>query len=109
MQIAPPGEPDGAREAGAGHEPLDALVGITQPRFQPDHGLPACGEAEMSRLDDSRVYRADGDLVHAIAFHRQEAIGCGLRRRVDAFAKGKTDAPAIVIEPGAGVGQALRR
>ena len=73
-----PASCDGALEVGAPHQPFDTLVGISQPLFQPDHGLPAGGKAEMSGLDDSRMHGTDRDLVQAIAFDRQEAVG---RRR----------------------------
>ena len=68
-----------------GHQPLDALVGISQPLFQPDHGLAARGEAEMSGLDDSGMHGTDRDLVQAVAFDGEEAIGRRLRqaRRCD--------------------------
>ena len=59
----------------ARHQPLDALVGVAQPLFQPHHGLAAGGEAEMSRLDDSGMHGTDRDLVQAVAFGRQKAIG----------------------------------
>ena len=62
------GELDGALEAGAGHQPFDALVGISKPLFQPDHGLAAGGEAEMSGFDDARMHRTDRNLVQAVAF-----------------------------------------
>ena len=61
------GELRGPGQIGAGHQALDALVGIAQPRFQPDHGLAAGGEAEMAGLDGARMHRADRDLVHAVA------------------------------------------
>ncbi len=74
-----PGELDGALKIGSDHEPLDALVGVSQPLLQPDHGLAAGGKAEMSGLDDPRVHRTDRNLMQAVAFRRQEAIGRCLR------------------------------
>src|SRR5690606_40909852 len=43
--------------------------------FEPDDGLAARGEAEMTRLDDAGVDRADGNLVQVLALRRQEAVG----------------------------------
>ena len=103
------GELDGALETGAGHQPFDTLVGISQPLFQPDHGFPAGGKPEMSGLDDARMHRTDRNLMQAVAFDRQEAIGRRRRQRVDAISQREAHAPTIVIEPGAGVGQAFRR
>src|ERR1700676_2811621 len=96
------GELDSPLEIGSGHEPLDALVGISQPLFQPDHGLAACGKAEMSGFDYARMHGPDRNLMQAVAFHRKEAIGCRPRPRVDAIAQREADAPTIVIKPGAG-------
>ena len=62
----------------------------------------------MSGLDDAGMHRPDGDLVHAVAFHRQEAIGQRVRQCVGTFSKRKAHAPLIVIGPGTGVGQGLR-
>ena len=95
--------------SGADHQPFDALVGISQPLFQPDHGLAARGKAEMPGLDDAGMHRTDRNLVQAVAFRRQEAIGRRLRQRVDAISQREAHAPMVVIEPGAGIGQAFRR
>ncbi len=105
----PSGELDGSFKIGSNHEPLDALVGVSQPLLQPDHGLAACGKPEMSGLDDPRVHGTDRDLVHAVALHRQEAVGRRLRSRTDVISQRKSHIPIAVIEPGAGIGQALRR
>ena len=77
--------------------------------FQTDHGLSACREPEMSGLDDSGMHGTDRDLVQAVAFRRQEAIGRRLRQGVDAISQREALAPTIVIEPGAGIGRAFRR
>ena len=58
-------------EVGAGHQPLDALVHVAEPLFEPDHGLAVGGEAEMPGLDDAGMHRADRDLVQAFAFGRR--------------------------------------
>src|SRR6266446_2058345 len=105
----PTSELHGPIEIGAGHEPLDALVGISQPLFQPDHGLPARGKSEMPWFDDAGMHWTDRNLMQAVAFHRKEAIGHSFRYRVDAIAQREADAPTMVIEPGAAIGQALRR
>ena len=78
-----------------------------KPLFQPDHGLAAGGKAEMSGLDDTRMHRADRNLVQAVTFRGEETIGRRLRQRVDAIAQWKTHAPAVVVEPGAGIGRAF--
>ena len=59
----------------AGHQRLDALMHVAEPLFEPHHGLAIGGEAEMSRLDDAGMHRADRDLVQAFAFRRQKVIG----------------------------------
>ena len=71
------GEPRRPVEIGALHQALDALVDVAEPFLQPDHGLAARGEAEMAGLDDAGVDRADGDLVQAVAFGGEEAVGRG--------------------------------
>jgi hypothetical protein len=70
-----PGEFGGALQIGSDHQPLDALVGVSEPLLQPDHGLAAGGKAEMPGLDDPRMHRADRYLMQAVALRRQEAIG----------------------------------
>ena len=54
-------------------QPLDALVGVAEPLFQPHHRLAVGGEAEMAGLDDAGMHRPDRDLVQAVALRRQEA------------------------------------
>ena len=63
----------------------------------------------MSGLDDARMHRADRDLVQAVAFGRQEAVGRRLRQRVDAVSQREPHTPAIVIEPGPRIGRAFGR
>ena len=87
------GELDGPLETGSGHQPLDALVGVSQPLFQPDHGLPAGGKPEMPGLDDSGMHGTDRDLVQAVAFRRQEAIGRRFRQGVDAISQRESVRP----------------
>ena len=101
------GELDAARETGAGHQPVDALMDVSKPLFQPDHGLAAGGKAEMSGLDDARMHRADRNLVQAVAFRGEETVGRRLRQCVDAIPQWKAHAPAVVVEPGAGIGRAF--
>ena len=72
-----------ALERRAGHQRLDALVHIAQPLFEPHHRLAIRGEAEMARLDDAGMDRADRDLVQALALDRQERTApVSLRGRV---------------------------
>ena len=80
---------------------------VSKPLFQPDHGLAAGGKAEMSRLDDTRMHRADRNLVQAVAFRGEETVGRRLRQCVDAISQREAHAPAVVVEPGAGIGRAL--
>ncbi len=75
------------------HQVIDALVHVAQALLQPHHGFAVAGEAEMARLDDAGMHRADRNLMQAFAFHRQERIRRGIR---------------AMIEPGARVGQADR-
>ncbi len=65
----------------AGHQRLDAFVHIAEPLFEPYHRLAAGGEAEMSRLDDAGMHRADRNLVQALAFDGKELIGVTRCRR----------------------------
>ena len=57
---------------------LRALVGEVEADLQVDHRFADHAEAEMPRLDDAGMHRADGDLVDALAADRQE----GERRAV---------------------------
>ena len=59
-------------------ESLDALVDEPQAGLHPQDGLPHHPEAEVPRLDEAGVHRADGDLVDAGALDRDE----GERARV---------------------------
>jgi hypothetical protein len=63
----------------------------------------------MPGLDDSRVDGADGNLMQAIAFRRQEAVGRGLRQGVDAISQREARTPAVVIKPRAWIGRPFRR
>ena len=98
-----------AVEVGAGHQAFDALVDIAEPLLQPHDRLAVGGEAEMAGLDDAGMDRADRDLVQALAFGGEEAIGAAAARplRIGA-AERMAHAPAAVVEPGALVEQALR-
>ncbi len=91
---------------------VGALVGIAEALLKPQHLLTHDREAEMPRLDDARVDRADGDLVHALAINAHEGVVLG---RV--FARGGGvevapqrkfgRAPAAVAQPRAAVGSAF--
>ena len=72
-RCAPPILP--LRDWSTRHERLDALVHIAEPLLEPHHRLAAGGEAEMPRLDDPGMHRADRYLVQALAFDRQEGVG----------------------------------
>jgi hypothetical protein len=51
---------------------LDAPVLKTERDFEMEHLLPGALKTEMSRLDDARVHRSDGDLVDLPAVHTEE-------------------------------------
>ena len=93
------GETCGAINGRATHQGLYALVGVTEPFFEPHHRLAAGGEAEMARFDNACVHRADGDLVQALAFGRKKFVrGRGLKclcRPSERMAQ----APTAMVEP----------
>ena len=96
---------EAAREAGASHQPVDALVDVSKPLFQPDHGLAAGGKAKCPGSMPAR--RSDRNLVQAVAF-RWRGNGTAspsAMRRCDP--QWKAHAPAVVVEPGAGIGRTL--
>ncbi len=83
----PAGEPVRFQRRQLGEAALDALVHVAQVLLEPQHFLADDREAEVAGLDDAGVHRADGDLVHAIAFDAHEGVvggqgagarGCGL-------------------------------
>ena len=61
-------------EIGAGHQPVDALMHIAEPLFEPHHRLAIGGEAEMARLDDAGMHGPDRDLMQILALYRQEGV-----------------------------------
>ena len=89
-------------ERRAGHQSFDALVGVAQPLLQPHDRLAAGGEAEMSRLDDPGMDRADRNLVQAFALagRKHKAVGAARRRpfapRGERMASGHDRARAAV-------------
>ena len=74
---------DGARIGAAQHRPLDAAMLIAQRNFQVVDRLAVALEAEMARLDDAGVDRADGHLVDLLARHLEE-VGHAASRRSSA-------------------------
>src|SRR5215472_9297197 len=54
--------------------PLDALVDVAEPLFEPQHFLADDGEAKVPGLDDARVHRADRNLVHTLAVDAHERV-----------------------------------
>ena len=66
----PPHQPRRPLQRRAVQQALDTLVDITQPLFQPDHGLAVGGEAEMAGFDDAGVNRPHRNLVQAFALRR---------------------------------------
>ena len=104
-----PGEFDGPLEIGPSHKPLNTLVSVAKLLLQSHHGLSACRKPKVSWFDDTRVHGTDGDLMYAIAFHGEKAVGRRPPDRLDAVAQGHSHAPLIVIEPGAGVWRSFCR
>ena len=50
---------------------------VAEAFFQPQDFLAHYGEAKMPRFDGACMDGADGDLMHAVAFHGDEWIGLG--------------------------------
>ena len=63
---------DRPRQRAADHRPFHAAVLIAQRDFQVVHRFAMALEAKMSGLDDARVHRANGHLVHLVAGHLEE-------------------------------------
>ena len=61
--------------------PLEAAVLVEQAGVQREDALADDVEAKVAGLDDARVDRADGDLVHALAMHGDHPRGRVLRVR----------------------------
>src|SRR5436190_17234060 len=61
---------------------LDAAVLVAQGDFQMKHGLAVALEAEMARLDDAGVDRADRDFVDLFTANAVEVGYADLRRLV---------------------------
>src|ERR1041385_9394515 len=57
------------------HQRLDALVRVAEPCFETDDRFAVGVETKMAGFDDAGVNGTDRDLVHAVAFGRQEWIG----------------------------------
>src|SRR6185503_18017845 len=53
---------------------FDALVRIAEPLLEPQHLFADDLEAEVPRLDRSRMHGTDGDFVHAVARDAHERI-----------------------------------
>ena len=47
---------------------------VAEPLLEPQHALADHREAEVPGLDDAGVHRPDRDLVHAVAFDRDEGV-----------------------------------
>ena len=107
------GEPVGLQRRQLGEAALDALVHVAQVLFEPQHLLADDREAEVARLDDAGVHRADGDLVHAVAFDAHEGVvggqraGGGRRRLGVVLQRRRSGRPHAVVQPGALVAAAL--
>ena len=83
----------------ADHQHLDAFVHIAEPSLEPHHGFARGGKAEMSRLDDAGVHRADWNLMQGFALDRQEVVR--------GFGAAMAPRPLAMVEPWPIVGQAL--
>ena len=67
---------DGPRVGTADHRPLHAAMLIAQRDFQVIDRFAVALEAEMARLDDAGVDRADGHFVDLFARHPEEVGRC---------------------------------
>ena len=88
---------------------LDALVLVAEPGLESQHALADDREAEVTGLDGAGMHRPDRDLVHPVAFDRDEGIGCGgfERRRVGRVVAAQREAlrgPGAVPQPAARIG-----
>ncbi len=82
---------------------------ITEPFFEPGHGLAVGRKTEMAGLDDARMDRADRDLVQAVSVHGQELVVRRIAaRRKSSGAERSVKAPLAMIEPRAVVGRIRR-
>src|SRR5208282_5774271 len=64
---------------------LNATMLVPERYLQVENLLTVALEAEMSRFDDSRVYRADGDLMDFVPAHGEEVGHSWERRWADAI------------------------
>ncbi len=104
----PSRELGGALEARAAHQRVDALVGVAEPLLEPHDRLAAGVEAEMARLDDPGVDRADRNLMQARSLGFEEGVGVGRAVVGCAVPERMAQRPAAVIEPAAAVRRAER-
>src|SRR2546426_3626294 len=91
---------------------LDPLVRVTKPFLQPQNLLAHDREAEMPRLDDASVHRADRYLVHALSLDLDERIAVvSLRkaaRDIEVLAQRKRAiGPGTMAQPFALIGAVL--
>jgi hypothetical protein len=68
------GELRRALERRARHQAFDAFMDIAEALFQTHHSLAAGGEAEMTRLDDPGMHRADRNLVQMFALGGEKIV-----------------------------------
>ena len=94
-------------ECCARHQAVDPLVHVAQPLLKAHHCLAVGGETEMAWLDDARVHRADGDLVHRWAFGGMEGVGVAGCRRGIVPTDRLTDAPTAMVDPAARIRRGL--
>src|SRR5579871_1590803 len=91
-------------EGCAGQQGIDALVHITKAFLEPRYGFAIGREAEMTRLDNAGMHRADRDLVEAVSVHSLEfIIGRVATRARDPRTERSVEAPLAMIEPRAAV------
>jgi hypothetical protein len=63
-----------AHEISATHQRFHALVRVAQPCFETDHSLAIGVKPEMAGFDNAGMYRANRNLMNALAFGRQKGI-----------------------------------
>ena len=71
------GDGHAPRRPGPEQQLLGAAPLVAELDLQVVHRLAVALKAEMPGLDDAGVDRPDRDLVHAVAFHREEGVRIG--------------------------------
>src|SRR6266446_8086967 len=92
---------------GAFHQPLDSLVHVAEPGFEPYDRLAVRSEPEVPGLDDACVHGTHGNLVQAFALGGQERVTAGDVVRFEPVVARAREPPSSVVEPRTRVGKAF--